>query len=123
MHRLERNTVRVASATVLTLLCASFAAGCGGDTDPPPESMSGPTVQPADITAQAERLIGPKMPEGSTLECPDPLSAQVDATTTCSWAMPDGTSIGMTVTVTEITDGKASLNFANDDQVTPSPSS
>ena len=115
--------MRVASATVLTLVCATIAAGCGDDTDPPPESVSGPTVQPADITSQAERLIGPKMPEGSTLTCPDPLSAQVDATTVCSWAMPDGTSIGMTVTVTEVTDGRASLNFTNDDEVTSSPKS
>lgn len=103
------------------MACAVLLAGCGSGGDEPGEGNT-QTVAPADVTGQAENLIGPKMPEGSSLDCPDPLAAQVDATTTCTWSIPDGSSIGMTVTVTEIVDDKASLKFKNDDSVTPSPS-
>lgn len=112
-------------ALVLILAAATLATGCSfsvGDESPTPQ-RSGETVTSSDVTAQAEELIGPKMPEGSTLDCPDPLAAEVDATTRCTWSMPDGSSIGMSVTVTEITDGTARLKFTNDDAATPSPTS
>lgn len=114
--------MRVAPAASLVLASAALLAGCGSDGDRP-DPGSTQTVMPADVTAQAERLIGPKMPEGSTLDCPETLAAKVDGTTRCTWSVPDGSSIGMTVTVTEIVDGSASLHFENDDEVTPSPSS
>lgn len=112
-------------ALTLALAAVGLTAGCSfsvGDESPTPQ-RSGETVTPSDITGQAEKLIGPKMPEGSTVDCPDALAAEVDATTACTWSMPDGSSIGMTVTVTEIADGRASLNFKNDDSATPSSSS
>ena len=114
--------MRVAPAASLVLASAALLVGCtsGGDE---PGTGSTQTVAPADVTSQAQDLIGPKMPEGSSLDCPDPLAAQVDATTTCTWSIPDGSSIGMTVTVTQIVDDRASLKFTNDDAVTPSPSS
>lgn len=114
--------MRVVPAASLVLACAALLAGCGSDGDQPTTGDT-QTVAPTDVTAQAERLIGPKMPDGSTLDCPEALAAQVDATTPCTWSIPDGSSIGMTVTVTQIVDDKASLNFTNDDAVTPSPTS
>ncbi|KRE39500.1 hypothetical protein ASG73_04095 [Janibacter sp. Soil728] len=114
--------MRVVPAASLALVAAALLTGCGSDGDQP-DPGSTQTVTPADVTGQAERLIGPKMPEGSTLHCPEALAAQVDATTTCTWSIPDGSSIGMTVTVTQIVEDTASLNFTNDDSVTPSPTS
>lgn len=116
--------MRVASAAPVAVSCLVLLAGCGsgGDGETPPTSST-QTVAPDDITGQANKLIGPKMPEGSTLDCLDPLAAEADATTTCTWTIPDGSTIGMTVTVTEIVDDRASLHFKNDDSVTPSPSS
>ena len=113
--------LRWAVVAVCLILVSGCSFGDGGEGGVPP--TSGETVAPTDVLGQAEKLIGPKMPKGSTLECPDPLAAVVKSTTTCTWSSPDGSSIGMTLTVTDIEDGRASLHFKNDDAVTPSPSS
>lgn len=111
------------AAAVLLLAACSTTSGAPDVTGAEPSSpgVSHATVAVPDVVAQATDALGGQMPDDATLACPDPLTAEQDASTRCTWTIPGEGTLGMTVTVTAIEDGSARLHFANDDEVTPSP--
>lgn len=100
--------------------CAT-TAGAPDVTGSEPQSphVSQSTVAVTDVTAQAIEAFAGKVPADATLDCPDPLPAQAEATTRCTWTIPGEGTLGMTVTVTAVEGGSARLHFANDPRTTP----
>lgn len=78
---------------------------------------AGATVSASEIETEATEAFTNK-PDGATLDCPDDIEAKVGATTTCTWTLSDGTTLGMTATVKSITGTTVNFDFENDTAVT-----
>lgn len=89
------------------LLFALALAGCGGN------SIAAADIE-EEVSAQLAATVG-ETPED--VECPDDVPAEVGETTRCVLTAEDGTQIGVTVTVTEVSDGEANFDIEVDDEV------
>lgn len=52
-----------------------------------------------------------------SVDCPDDLDAEQDATTRCTLTAPDGTQIGLTVTVTSVDGDTVNFDVVVDDEL------
>lgn len=80
----------VLCGAVAILVLAFGAAGCGGD----------PAVSAADVEQAAEEQFGQQFPVDS-VECPEDLPAEVDASITCV-LVSEGNEFEMTATTTSV---------------------
>lgn len=88
-------------------------AGCGSSSDD--------TVSKEDVQKQAQAKFDEiAQKQGAKtfpkITCPDDLDAEKGKTVRCSATGADGT-LGITVTVTSVEDGKVNLNFKGDDKL------
>lgn len=104
---------RAAGAMALPIL-AAVAASCstGGD-----DAVSREDVQ-ENVADELEQLTGERPSE---VDCPDDLDAEEGATMRCTLAADDGSSIGVTMTVTEVDGDNVQWDIQVDDTVESGP--
>lgn len=68
----------------------------------------------SDVSAQLAAEVG-QTPE--SVSCPDELAAEVDAEVRCTLTAEDGTTIGLTVTVTSVDGDQALYDIIVDDEI------
>lgn len=94
---------------VIAIIGGTAISGCSA-------SVGGGTIDRAELEQQVsdslEQQVG-TAPE--SVDCPDELAAEPEATTRCTVTAPDGSEIGATVTVTEVEGSNVSFDIQVDD--------
>ncbi len=104
-----RRVFRPALLLATAATAGALLAGCGEAT-----------VDRSDL----EREIGDRLTEAvgvapERVECPDELAAKVDASVRCVLTAPDGSRIGLTVTVTTVNDDTVDFDIVVDPEPLP----
>ncbi|MGY1808781.1 protein kinase [Blastococcus sp. SYSU D00669] len=122
--------VLVAGAAVVVVgvvLAVALAGGGNGDGDGTAGGTTAPTaatassavgtISPAEVATGAEDALEEAIGRRPDITCPDPLPAEVGATTRCSLTDPEtGSVYGVSVTVTSVAGTQARFDVQVDDQ-------
>ncbi|MER7788461.1 DUF4333 domain-containing protein [Streptomyces sp. NPDC097640] len=73
-------------------------------------------------TTVAEKLAATTGQAKPDITCPDALEGKVDTTTRCKLTAADGSTLGVTVTVTGVDGNKINFDVKADNTPTPAPS-
>ncbi|MFI0732191.1 DUF4333 domain-containing protein [Streptomyces sp. NPDC021225] len=73
-------------------------------------------------TTVAEKLAATTGQAKPDITCPDALEGKVDTTTRCKLTADDGSTLGVTVTVTGVDGNKINFDVKADNTPTPAPS-
>ncbi len=89
-----------------------LAAGCSSGT---------PTVSQTDVETQVKEAVAKQVGQTpKSISCPSSLAATVGATQRCTLTAEDGSTIGLTVTVTSVEGGTAKFSVQVD-SASPAP--
>lgn len=89
-----------------------LVAACGT-----PEEVSTDTLE-SEVSTQLEQQVG-RAPE--SVDCPDPLPAEVGATVRCVFTAPNGTRVGLTIQAQETGDDGVRFGLVLDEATQPQP--
>ncbi|MEU5106359.1 MULTISPECIES: DUF4333 domain-containing protein [unclassified Streptomyces] len=116
-------TVRLsATASIISAVAAGvLLSGCSASVSV--EKSSAPRLSADKVaTIVAEKLAATTGQAKPDITCPDALEGKVDTTTRCKLTADDGSTLGVTVTVTGVDGNKINFDVKADNTPTPAPS-
>ena len=106
---------RLVTAAVV-LATATVASGCS-------VSIGGPPVMSkASLQSKLQSMMSSKTGRSWPVACPGDLTGVVGRTSRCVWKAPDGSTLGITVTVRSVSGQEIGLQAQADSHATPAPS-
>ncbi|WP_406144962.1 DUF4333 domain-containing protein [Streptomyces sp. NBC_01012] len=111
--------LNVAKWSLSALAAGVLLAGCSGSVSIGNSEPKMASDKLADTVA--EKLASTMNQPKPDITCPDDLVGKVDTTTRCTLNAEDGSTLGVTVTVTGVDGEKISFDIKADDTPTPAP--
>ncbi|SDN12073.1 protein of unknown function [Streptomyces sp. cf386] len=110
-----------AAASILSAVAVSaLLAGCSASVNVEKPELKMSAEKLADLVA--EKLAATMNQPKPNVTCPDDVSAKVGTTTRCKLTADDGSSLGVTVTVTSVEGTKMNFDIQADETASPAPS-
>ncbi|MGW3205416.1 DUF4333 domain-containing protein [Streptomyces sp. NPDC001135] len=108
------------AVSILSAVAAgSLLVGCSGSVS---VSKSEPKVSADKLaTTVSERLAAQTGRPKPHITCPEDLTGKAGTSTRCKLTADDGSTLGVTVTVTSVKDGQVNFDIRADDKASPAP--
>lgn len=97
--------MKTITTTLVAAALAASLAGCGTGS-----------VSKSDVESKVKDVFSSKIPGTITVSCDGDLKAEKGKTERCIITADDGSRLGVTVSVTDVKDGKADMHFQADDK-------
>ncbi len=92
---------RTAAVIAISLPAAFLVTACGDSS-----------VSASDVESQIEKQLGPKLPQPiDSMSCPGSIKTKVGETENCALTYKSGDKVEVRVTITKVTDSKASFDL------------